>query len=79
MTHEREMLYQILKMADEANKRRNFDAFMDGFEGGLIMDLDKAYASGDVKRYETLIKNIKEKTGARIFRNSEGKHKIKFI
>lgn len=75
MNNDREILYQAFQMANEERKRRNFDAFMTGFEGGLIKDLDEAYASNDT---EKLKRNIKEK-GIRIFRNSEGKHKIKFI
>lgn len=79
MRNDREILYQALQMADEQRKRRNFDAFMTGLEIGLIDDLNKAYASGDMEKYDRLKKNIKEKTGAKIFRNSEGKHKISFI
>ena len=52
---------------------------MTGLEIGLIDDLNKAYASGDMEKYDRLKKSIKEKTGAKIFRNSEGKHKISFI
>lgn len=78
MNDDREILYQAFQMANEERKRRNFDAFMTGFEGGLIKDLDEAYASNDTEKYEKLKRNIKAK-GIRIFRNSEGKHKIKFI
>lgn len=71
-------LYQVLQKAVEERKRRNFNAFMDGFEGGLIIDLDNAYASGDIEKYNRLLNNIKEQ-GIRVFRNSEGKHKLKFM
>ena len=77
--NDRDMLYQLFQMADEQRKRNNFNAFMDGFEGGLVNDLDKAYASGDIEKYEKLKRNIKERTGARIFRNSKGEHKISFM
>ena len=79
MTNDREILYQAFQMANEERKRQNFEYFMDGFEGGLIKNLNEAYAAGDTERYERLKKNIKEKTGAKIFRNSEGKHKIQFV
>ena len=78
MNNDMEILYQAFQMANEERKRRNFDAFMTGLEGGLIEDLDKAYASNDTEQYEKLKRNLKAK-GIRIFRNSEGKHKIKFI
>lgn len=76
--NERDMLYQTLRMAEEKRKRDNFNAFMDAFDGGLRMDLDKAYASGDTQRYERLLNNVKAE-GIRVFRNSEGKHKLKYI
>lgn len=76
--NERDMLYEAFQRVNEDRKKRNFNAFMDGLEGGLTKDLDSAYASGDNERYQTLVNNIK-KQGMRVFRNSEGKHKIKFI
>ena len=56
MRNDREILYQALQMADEQRKRRNFDAFMTGLEIGLIDDLNKAYASGDMEKYDRLKK-----------------------
>lgn len=76
--NERDMLYEIFQRANEDRKKRNFNAFMDGFEGGLIKDLDNAYASGDNEKYQTLVNNIKTQ-GMRVFRNSEGKHKVRFV
>jgi hypothetical protein len=71
-------LYTYAQMADEQRKKENFNAFMDGLDKGLTSDLDNAYASGDMKKYDDLVSSIKTKTGARVFRNSEGKHKLKF-
>lgn len=79
MTNDREILYRAFQMADEKRKRQNFEYFMDGLEAGIISNLNKYYASGDMERYERYKKNVKEKTGAKIFRNSEGKHKIQFV
>ena len=76
--NDKDALYQVFQKAVEERKRRNFNAFMDGFEGGLIIDLDNAYASGDIEKYNKLLNNIKEQ-GIRVFRNSEGKHKLKFM
>lgn len=74
---ERDMLYHAFQQANEERKRNNFNAFMDGLEGGLVKDLDSSYASGDMQKYNKLVANLKNK-GMRIFRNSEGKHKVKF-
>lgn len=78
MDNDREILYQAFQQVNEQRKRKNFDAFMTGFEGGLVMELDKAYTSGDKEKYEQLLSNIKSR-GIRVFRNSNGKHKVKFI
>ena len=78
MDNDREILYQAFQQVNEQRKRKNFDAFMTGLEGGLVMDLDKTYASGDKEKYEQLLSNIKSR-GIRVFRNSAGKHQVKFI
>ena len=51
---------------------------MDGLEGGLVNDLNNRWAAGDNEGYQRLLSNIKGK-GIRVFRNSEGKHRLKFI
>ncbi len=76
--NDKDALYQVFQKAVEERKRRNFNTFMDELEGGLIIDLDNAYASGDIEKYNRLLNNIK-KQGIRVFRNSEGKHKLKFM
>lgn len=73
-----DMLYSMFNQANEERKHRNFNAFMTGLENGLIEDLDEAYASGDIERYDKLLANIKSK-GIKVLRNSKGMHKIKFI
>lgn len=78
MNNERDALYQILQQANEDRKRRNFNYFMDELEKDLIADLDQKYLSGDTAKYDSLIKNLKDR-GCRIFRNPDGKHKIRFI
>ena len=74
----RDLLYQFMKAANEQRERRNFDAFMDGFEFGLIKDLNEIYASGDMERYKRYVHNIKEKTGFKVLRNSKGEHKLQY-
>jgi len=71
-------LYQIFQQTNEDRKRRNFNYFMNELEKDLISDLDKKYLSGDMTKYDSLVKNLKDR-GCRIFRNSDGKHKIRFI
>lgn len=76
--NERDILYSAFRQADEQRQRRNFDAFMDGFESGLVKKLDDYYESGDQERYQTYLNNIKSK-GIKVLRNSEGKHKLQFV
>lgn len=75
---DRDILFQAYKEIQNNREKRNFNAFMDGLEGGLINDLNKAWASGDNEKYQRLVSNIKAQ-GIIVFRNSEGKHKLKFI
>jgi len=76
--NDRDKLYSMFNQVEEERKRRNFNAFMNGFEIGLINDLNKTYASGDIEKYNKLVANIKSK-GIKVFRNNEGMHKLKFI
>ena len=78
MKSESDYLYEMFKQADEERKKRNLNAFFSGLKGGLICDLDDAYSSGDSIRYNRLVTNIKQQ-GMRIYRNSDGKHKIKIV
>ena len=75
---DRDILFQAFQEAQKDREKRNFNAFMDGLEGGLVNDLNKRWAAGDNEGYQRLLSNIKER-GIRVFRNSEGKHIIKFI
>ncbi len=74
----RDKLYQMFNQAEEDRKRKNFDAFMDGLETGLVNDLDKKYWEGNQEEYFRILNNIKSQ-GIRVFRNSKGQHKISFI
>ena len=69
--------FDKLQSIQQEKQQRNFNAFMMGLENGLIDDLDKAFAKGDIKEYQKLCVNIKQ-YDIRIFRNSQGKHVIKF-
>ena len=70
--------FEYLQQEQEDQEIENFKYFMIGFEGGLIFDLNKAYADGDMEEYNRQVSNIKEK-GIRVFRNSKGEHKVKFV
>jgi len=78
MKNEEDYLYEIFKQAEEERKKKNINAFMSGLKGGLVCDLDEAYSSGDSVKYNRLVTNIKQQ-GMRIYRNSDGKHKIKIV
>ncbi len=71
---DRNKLYEAFQTAEEARKRKNFDAFLDGFESKIVEDLDRYFVE-DKNKYTVMVNNIKAR-GIRIFRNSQGKHKI---
>mgnify|MGYP003303824918 CR=1 FL=1 len=75
---DRDILFQAFQEFQKDREKRNFNALMDGLEGGLVNDLNKRWAAGDNDGYQRLLSNIKGKD-IRVFRNSEGKHKLKFI
>ena len=70
-------MYEQLKQKQEEQNKSRFNLFMSGLDKGLCKDLDDIYASGDMTRYKNVVNNMKSK-GIKIFRNSTGKHKIKF-
>lgn len=78
MKSESDYLYEMFQQAEEERKKRNINAFLSHLKDGLICDLDDAYSSGDSVRYNRLVTNIKQQ-GMRIYRNSDGKHKIKIV
>ena len=71
--------YDYLQSVNEKRQRDNFNAFMLGFESGLVSDLDKMYANREFEavKYQEFVNNLKSK-GIRVFRNECGKHKVKF-
>ena len=75
---ENDVLYNMFNQANEARKRKNFDTFMSSLKSNLTIDLDKAYASDDKAYYEQILKNIKSQ-GIKVFRNSQGKHKLQLV
>ena len=77
MRSEYDALYGAFRQAEEEQNKKKFNYFMQGLESGLISDLDKAYQSGDTEQYQKYLTNIKNQ-GIRVFRNPDGKHKLKF-
>lgn len=78
-----EGLYDVFKQAQEARQKQNFNAFMTGLESGLVEDLDKHYRlsktdPAEKQKYDALVERIKGRN-IRIFRNSDGKHKLDFV
>ena len=78
-----EDLYSMFTHVKEARQKENFNAFMEGLESGLVDDLDKHYRLGkndpaEKQKYDALVDRIK-RMNVRIFRNSDGKHKLNFV
>lgn len=78
-----EDLYGMFKQAEETRQKKNFNAFMTGLESGLVEDLDKHYRLGktdpaEKQKYDALVTRIKG-MNIRIFRNSDGKHRLNFV
>ena len=48
--------------------------FFDGLENGIVEDLNRLYQK-DQGRYEFYLSNVKSE-GYKVFRNSQGKHKV---
>lgn len=82
--NEYDELYDLFARGQEVQKREKFSIFMNGLVEGLTKDLDDSYAgiggivqrSGKTINYETLLSNVKAQ-GFKVFRNSQGKHKLK--
>ena len=70
-------LYKVFRQADEERKRTNFNAFMNCLTAGMIKDLNRYYVE-DRNQYEITLNNLK-KQGIRVFRDSNGRHKLQFI
>lgn len=70
-------LYEAFQTAKEAHRRENFNAFFDSFESGIVKDLDRYFVE-DQSKYTDIMNRLKAK-GIRIFRNSQGKHKINYV
>ena len=78
MNGEIDKLYNIYRQTKEEREKANFKAIMGWTDYFLTDDLDKAYASGDMNEYNRMLGNIKER-GIRVFRNADGKHKLKWV
>ena len=74
---DRNKLYEAFQNAKEQNRRENFDAFLNSFESKIVEDLDRYYVE-DQSKYTVMVNNIKAR-GIRVFRNSQGKHKIDYV
>lgn len=71
-------LYDQYQNMKESQKQQNFDAIMSAFDKQLTARLDETFSAGAQEEYDKMLSNIKAR-GIRVFRNSEGKHKLKFI
>ena len=78
-----EDLYDMFKKAKETRQKQNFNAFITGLENGLVEDLDNHYRlsktyPAEKRKYDALVARIKG-MNIRIFRNSDGRHKLDFV
>ena len=69
-----EKLYDKVMQTKEKRQRNNIEYFITEFEKQMTGDLDKFYQT-DLEQYNISLANVK-KQGIRVFRNSEGKHKL---
>lgn len=73
----RNKLYEAVQALKEERRRENFNVFLDSFESGIVKDLDRYFVE-DQSKYTDMVNRLKAR-GIRIFRNSQGKHKIKYV
>lgn len=71
-------LYDQYQNMKESQKQQNFDAIMSALDKQLTTRLDETFSVGAQEEYDKMLSNIKAR-GIKVFRNSEGKHKLKFI
>ena len=70
-------LFNDFKSAQDEAEKEKFNYFMIGIVSGIESDLNKAYAQGEIRglTYSDYLATIKSK-GFKVFRNSEGKHRV---
>jgi hypothetical protein len=70
-------LFNDFKSAQEEVEKEKFNYFMIGLVSGIEADLNKAYTQGEIRgrSYSDYLATIKSK-GFKVFRNSEGKHRV---
>ena len=69
---------KLLKSFEKANKAANEQkivTFISSIESKLKFDLDRLYAENDMEAYNKTVNNVKV-YGIKVYRNSEGKHKL---
>lgn len=71
-------LYDQYQNMKESQKQQNFDAIMSALDKQLTTRLDETFSAGAQEEYDKMLSNIKAR-GIKVFRNSEGKHKLKFM
>jgi len=72
---ENDMLYQQFQKAQENRSKQKFNYFINSLKNVIVTDLDKYYIQ-DKEKYQTYLSNVKNVFGYKVFRNSEGKHKV---
>lgn len=69
---------KLLKSFEKAKKAANDQklvTFISSMESKMRYDLDMLYAQNDIEAYNKTVNNVKSQ-GIKVYRNSEGKHKL---
>ena len=69
---------KLIRSFEEASKSANEQklvTFISSIESKLKYDLDRLYAQSDMEAYDKTVNNVKSR-GIKVYRNSEGKHKL---
>ena len=68
-------LVKSFEKATKAANEQKIVTFISSMESKMRFDLDKLYAQNDMEAYNKTINNVKSQ-GIKVYRNSEGKHKL---
>jgi PIN domain nuclease of toxin-antitoxin system len=68
-------LVKSFEKASKAANEQKIVTFISSIESKLKYDLDRLYAQNDIEAYNKTVNNVKLQ-GIKVYRNSEGKHKL---
>lgn len=74
MTDYRKLIKSFEKV-NKAAKEQKLVTFISSIESKLKFDLDRLYSQNDMEAYTRTVNNVKA-YGIKVYRNSEGKHRL---